>query len=211
MRIMSGLVPTVKTFAIITWENPRNGMFDNKQNRDASNELKKKLKDENHSFIQIKGKYNDLENPFVILNISEKEAEEIGFNKKYEQDSIIFGKVLDKYVEFSMVYHNKTSLIRKIWLSNDRSKDNLYSEYKGRKFSIPFFDDEYANSILKNGKVTTSESTNNLFYGLNENVKVDEYEEESKRWVRDDVSGKSKYLNRGRVYSDLRRIYKERL
>lgn len=158
MRVLSGLVPSVKTFAIITWENPMNKPTNRTFNKKANERFKNILKDGHFSYRHIKGKYDNFENPFLILNISLKQAKHLGFEYgDFKQESIIYGKRFENKsngevgVIFKMIYSdNRPPQIRRVWKSTD--SDNNYSEYKGRKFQIPFFDDEAKNYTFVDGK-----------------------------------------------------------
>jgi len=159
-QIITGLVPSVKTFAFVTWENPMNEELDKKENEDRNNRLKSQLRSGAYGFIQIHGKYDYLENPYFVLNITEKNAVELG--KEGKQESVIFGEVKDKFdITFKMIYcFTGQILIRRVWRTRD--EDNYYSEYKGRKFQIPFFDDHFKTAKFDKGKIV--KDSYNIFY-----------------------------------------------
>lgn len=149
MRTITGLVPAIDTFAIITWENPRSKKSDPEFNNKANEKLKRRLKDGNFSYRQIKGKFGTMEKPFMINNISRDQAMRLG--KDGNQTSIVFGSKTTlngnpamkyEYIDFWDKSENAT---RYIW-KNMKGADNFYSAYKGRKFVIPFFDDEYKDA-----------------------------------------------------------------
>lgn len=163
MQIISGLVPSVKSFAIVTWENPKNIPLPAEENNKRNEELKGQLARGAHGFIQIKGKYGKLENPFVIMNIPESEAIALGENgyNSEKQESIIYGIVnAPQDITFKLIYTDGSgspTLIRHVWTTLDvQGKTDYYSEYKGRKFIIPFFDDykfNYDAAKFKNGTI----------------------------------------------------------
>lgn len=101
-QTLRGIVPKIKTIAIITAENPQGKEYPSNINKQRNNELKKDISRTNNNldqylssgfygYRQIKGQYGNLENPFIINNISKEEAVRLG--EKYDQDTIIFGEV----------------------------------------------------------------------------------------------------------------------
>jgi hypothetical protein len=77
---------------------------------------------------------------------------------KYTQDSIIFGEKIDEKGEYdgmkiSMIYTNKNQYgeiagERYVFI-NVENADDYYSEYKGKKFKIPFFDEPFTGEDKK--------------------------------------------------------------
>ena len=137
-----------------------------KLNRERIEKLEKILKNGEYSYSKLdkKGSMYKLESEdsFVIYNINRLMA--INFAKAYGQESVIWGKNLDipdsknkftfEYIEDKSKqryqfdknrdYETVSLTDRVITLEKD-TEDN-YSKLKGRKFIIPFFDDEYAIS-----------------------------------------------------------------
>ena len=72
--IMRGLVPSVKTFSILTAENPNGIKQDKDINRIKNNELEKRLRSMNLGFIKVKGQYGSEENSFFIPKYNNKNA-----------------------------------------------------------------------------------------------------------------------------------------
>src|SRR5574344_3076243 len=89
-NIMRGLVPSVKTFSILTAENPNGIEQDKDNNRIKNKELEKRLRSMNLGFIKVKGQYASEENSFFIPNITKDEALSLG--KMFSQKSIIYGE-----------------------------------------------------------------------------------------------------------------------
>lgn len=77
-NIMRGLVPSVKTFSILTAENPNGIEQDKDTNRIKNQELEKRLRSMNLGFIKVKGQYGSEENSFFIPNITKDEALSLG-------------------------------------------------------------------------------------------------------------------------------------
>lgn len=162
-QTLRGIVPNVKTIAIITAENPQGNEYPSHINKKRNEELKKDIAGGNtgfgeylrsgfYGYRQIKGKYGNLENPFIINNISREEALRLG--EKYDQETIIFGQVRkqdesnDVEMFFEMinatgVEKNQTVGTQKVFITLDKEGESeprdFYSEVKGRKFIIPFY------------------------------------------------------------------------
>ena len=90
-NILSGLVPTVKTFGILTAENPQaeqaSAAFNNEQNK----KLESHLRDGGYGFIPVKGHYGDAEKSYFIPNITKWYVTKVG--TMYKQDIVIFGEL----------------------------------------------------------------------------------------------------------------------
>ena len=153
LKIMRGLVPTINTLAFLTAGNPNGKSADAAKNVQANEELEKRLRSMNLGFKKIKGHYGEPENSFFIPNINKDEALDLG--KQYNQESIIFGeKSTDSKdgkscdgMTFSLIYTDYRfgqALAQRDVFVNMDSADDYYTKVKGRKFQIPFFDDDYA-------------------------------------------------------------------
>ena len=152
VNIMRGLVPTINTLAFLTAENPNGKQADPATNKAANQELEKKLRAMNVGFKKIKGHYGGPENSFFTPNIDKEEALQLG--KDFNQESIIFGeKSTDTKdgknydgMTFSLIYTDYRfgqALAQRDVFVNMDSADDYYTKVKGRKFQIPFFDDDY--------------------------------------------------------------------
>ena len=81
----------VKTFGIITAENPMGISYGSKENKDRNMELRMFLASRQYLFFPAKGKYGNVEHPFLIYNISLDDMKLIG--KKFDQESFIYAEV----------------------------------------------------------------------------------------------------------------------
>ena len=81
----------IKTFAVFTAENPDSRETDKKQNRNLNKNLYRNLKNGGYVIIPAQGKFENVEHPFMVLNIS------LGTCKflcgKYQQTSFVFHKL----------------------------------------------------------------------------------------------------------------------
>lgn len=192
MSIVSGLVPSVRTFAIITWENPHSKNISNEENEKRNNKLKELLDAGYYGYKQIVGNYGHPENPYFIMNISRAAA--IHYGNMGEQTSIVYAEVNGKfdivYYEIFMDIH-KPMNIRHVWKNTNR--DEYYSEIKGRRFYIPFYDDTNQEIRFKStGKgVFSTENYDDITIRHAENI--------SEKIVDDKYTGKLHYQIRGEL------------
>lgn len=172
MQIMNGLVPSVHTFGIMSVDNPQNTPLpateNNKRREKFRTELREKRKEEreeafreelNHShygYIQHNGRYGGFEKAFFIMNARLEDMVSWCDTSYFDQESFIYGEVnhLKKEVLFTLFSGAIPGPQRKIVLFLDAGTQNYYSEYKGRKFVIPFFDDNYELSEASESSAT---------------------------------------------------------
>ena len=206
VNIMRGLVPTINTLAFLTAENPNGKQADPATNKAANQELEKKLRAMNVGFKKIKGHYGGPENSFFTPNIDKEEALQLG--KDFNQESIIFGeKSTDTKdgknydgMTFSLIYtdhrYGQTYAQKDVFVNMD-SADDYYTKVKGRKFQIPFFDDDYAAAQFtpSNGAISKQ--------GLSELLIV-KLELQSQIILEVGRTGKSRWLNRGALLNMLK-------
>lgn len=153
---LRGLRPNISTIGIISAENPKGVKADAAYNREKTIELVRYLSDARHGYRRTEGKYGNLENSFIINNISEGELLAIG--SRFDQESVIFGKKVEEKdytgMKFTMIgsYRNNYGKIlgeKEVFVNRQNAKD-FYTEYKGRKFVIPFFGVEDIKTELVN-------------------------------------------------------------
>lgn len=196
MQTISGLVPKIESFGIVTWENPMAKQLSVSENKSLNKRLKERLKSGNFSYSQIAGKYEQIENPFFINNISKEDIIRLG--KEGSQESIIFGVRTKDGMNISLLECETGNLIGNIktnWKSVNQDADDYYSSHKGRKFSIPFFEGY--------GKIV---ETNNVFYEKDFKKEVLETLAKNssvKQLLEEGRTGHSKFNLRGKIYSFL--------
>ena len=206
LKIMRGLVPTINTLAFLTAGNPNGKSADAAKNVQANEELEKRLRSMNLGFKKIKGHYGEPENSFFIPNINKDEALDLG--KQYNQETIIFGeKSTDSKdgksydgMAFSLIYtdhrYGQTYAQRDVFVNMDSAND-YYTKVKGRKFQIPFFDDDYAAAQFtpSNGAISKQ--------GLSE-LLIAKLQQQSQDALGVGKTGKSRWLNRGALLNMLK-------
>jgi len=118
-----------------------------KENRELNKELMSWLRERGYGPIRIRGKFGNKERSMMIPNISRQDMVEVG--QYFNQESIIWGKRTeeDRFI-FEYIEGDTTIQRRDVVLFDEdvQSREDFYSQERqsaGRKFYIPFFDDEY--------------------------------------------------------------------
>lgn len=153
VRSLAGLEPSIDSIGIITAENPMAQELSPKANKERNRELAKKLREMGYGFYQVQGRYGNVEKPLVVPNISKEDIVKLG--NEFEQDSVIF---VEKTPEGSLAQlietHGEHATERSsVILPLAQDVEDFYTLYKGRKFTIPFFDDVFQNKQLIQGRV----------------------------------------------------------
>lgn len=210
-QILRGTVPSIKTIGFVTAENPMGEKLDDKENVERNKNLEKDIRrSNNYGYRKIVGKYGNIENPFLINNIERDVLQ--AFAKFYFQESYIYGFL-------STQTNGETGMIFEYWQQNKDGKGNFellsqrkifvrvkddaedfYSEVKGRKFIIPFFDDEFKDAEWFGGNVIKKENITGQDYILNEIESLLEGSLDEKR------AGYSRWTSRGRMWEMVRRL-----
>ena len=81
----------IKTFAIISPENPMGINYSREENEERLMQFKNDLRFGSYSYTQIKGKYDNVEHSFLIVNIRLQDAK--AYASAFRQESFFFGKV----------------------------------------------------------------------------------------------------------------------
>jgi hypothetical protein len=151
MNTFRGLRPNIKKIAILTAENPHGEKHSDEFNKKANFNLEKFLSSGKIPFKKIKGSYGSKENSFILFNIPKNTAIYIG--DKYNQDSIIYGEtgqtkdgdIIPMSFEMIGTDRSKPEEFTKVLGKTDvfvnrQNPEDFYSEIKGRKFVLPFYD-----------------------------------------------------------------------
>lgn len=206
MRTMRGLEPNIETVAIISPENPCGRALSVEENSLRLKDFISYLRRGAFSYRKIKGKYGATENSFIINNITRTDALQIG--KHFKQDTIIFGfkNPTKTGMTFQMIVSYPCSVNkivgevvaeRVVFQAVDKTAEDYYSQIKGRKFIIPFFDDDYFESEWSGGainKVNLPEETQDKLKRL-----IAESLKEHK-------TGKYRWTTRGTIQNLLRNL-----
>lgn len=199
-KAMYGVLPGVKSFVIITPENPMGNKLSKQENMKKIESFKEYLKDGRYRYIRVNGKYKDIEKPFVIFNISTSDAKDI--SQDLDQESFIYAYNKDKKQEKNNVMfeywekegnkpYKKQDEIDYFVFKNDAKK--FYTRLKSWKFNIPF-------------PIFNEEILNYNVYGidLNEEV-VNSINEINDRILCDDKTLKYQWQLRGKINACINR------
>jgi hypothetical protein len=153
VRSLAGMESNIDSIGIITAENPMAQKLSKKANRERNQQLAADLRELGYGFYQVKGKYGNVEHPFVIPNISKDDIVHLG--SKYRQDAIIYVEKTPEGSEAELIgtADNKYDVRSRVILPLASNVEDFFSQYKGRKFVIPFFDDVFKGKTLVKGRV----------------------------------------------------------
>lgn len=195
---INGVEDNVKTFCIITAENPMGEKGGNSLNRISNNSLVDYLKKGNYAWQPVRGKYNDTENSKIIFNILLDEVKHIA--KIFKQESFIYGTKENgithfDYYEFNQNMGDYAFIERKDYYESKKDDNNFYTIIdKNNKFSIPYdYFNESCNSfnnIINEQKANSEKYKDNFGHFLNETLN-------------DKKTLKRRYENRALIYGGL--------
>ncbi len=152
--MLFGDLPQVKSVGILTAQNPRGQAAGAKFNKEANRELVNFLRSGNYGPIKAKGKFGGEEDSYIVPNISRDEVVALG--RRFDQESVIWAdKRQDKnenpYFQFEYIdsKSGNTESTRSVHVGSKdvQDREDFYTQVKGRKFIIPFFDDEHARKV----------------------------------------------------------------
>ena len=152
-QAMTGLVPNIETIAFLTGENPGGEPAPPEVNKENNAALEKRLRAGHYGFRKIKGRFGSPEKSFMVMNIPRSEATALG--QDLGQEAVIWGQRQedDEGVSFNFEYieGDDTIQTRQVSMSGRdvQDREDFYSQVKGRKFIIPFFDDDYEGASMK--------------------------------------------------------------
>lgn len=191
----------VRTYAILTANNPMTEPLPKAYNDRLNEKLKAYLKTGNFVWFPVKGHYGTQEDSFIVYNISLSDALHLG--EKFEQESIIWcdNETGEKQYweqngngEFSKTHVRKN-------ITDMSDADDLYTKVsKNKKFQIPFFDgnDEELNEMLsKHGEIIEKAVSRNLTR-YNEGERFENYK--LGKILSENVTQKAKWEARGTLY-----------
>ncbi|MFW6377150.1 MAG: DUF3293 domain-containing protein [bacterium] len=207
LNILRGLVPSVDTVAFISAENPMNQSVSKQENKRRTKMLKKELDKNKMGHTKVYGKYGDEENTFFIPNISKEEALQLG--NKYDQEAIIWATKIEGYdgMRFYMLFcdddrYGEVGDTRDIFYGRPKDAEDEWTKVKGRKFKIPFFDDQRYTSDYKfkpESGVISKE-------GLSEK-EINKIQKQKNIILEGNRNKKGKWMNRGYLQNLLRESY----
>lgn len=187
----------LKTFGIISPENPMNKEVSDAENERLRARFKRWMKDGYYVFVPLKGKYNREERSYFLCNVSFGEIKNLA--TEFEQESFIFSfqgtdrRFVHQYWEWNSdkgLYENKST---RHTFQNRDDAENFFSKVGDFKFKFPFFDE-----VLEEVCRKLEES-----YG-------DYDEKRLLKSIEEDRTGYSRWCHRGMLLSEGRRRNKSR-
>lgn len=155
-------VGNIKSFGIITAENPDGVKQSNQENKKSMDTLKKFLKDGHYIWRSVEGHYGSKENSLIIFNIASDALQNIA--KKFEQESYIYATVekdgdfpkfeyWEKKITGKSANAGKNPYIKKDesikWVAAPDAEDYYTAIGKDFKFNINFSIFEELNDKLE--------------------------------------------------------------
>lgn len=136
-KIMYCDVPTIKSIAILTAENPYEQHISEEENIKRNKKLYDDLVKENYKPVQITKICENGEMPYFVINMSYNDA--VKYGQRYEQESVVWGeKVKDEDNGLSMKF-NLVKVIPQVEII--KTKQISEDCVDNADFYIPFFDD----------------------------------------------------------------------
>jgi hypothetical protein len=143
-QMMMGLVPSITSIGIMTAENPEGRVAPKSFNKQQNRSLMQDLRKMGYGPISIGGSFGVPENSFLIPNISRQQIIDLGIANN--QAAVIWGQKQEQggkpFVQWEYIEGSKTKQIKNTSKSgmDIQQRDDYYSEKRGRKFIIPFFE-----------------------------------------------------------------------
>ena len=140
----------IRTFAVLSAENPMGMKFSAKENNDNTRELKSKLKEMGIQYVPIEGKYGNIEHSFMLFNITREDAQYLA--EWFEQESFFFGINTSPA---TLIYYETSesdpSKYRKVEennkISNESDADDFFSRHGDFKFKFDL--DYFKESVIE--------------------------------------------------------------
>ena len=135
----------IKTFAILTAENPGDKQFSAEENNKRNDRLKRMFKQMGIQYVPFQGMFNRKEHSFIAFNLSLEDAKRLCYlednaPKEEYQQSFFFGRVFEDGSEITYYEMNDKGDYVPVETSdrvdNAKDFDNFFSRYHDFKFSI---------------------------------------------------------------------------
>lgn len=139
----------IRTFAVLSAENPMGMKNSSAENNKNTAELKSKLKELGVQYVPIEGKYGNIEHSFMLFNIAREDAQYLA--EWFEQESFFFGI---NGSPATLIYYETSesdpSKYRKVEesknITNESDADDFFSRHGDFKFK---FDLDYFKESVK--------------------------------------------------------------
>lgn len=191
---LSGKNDLIKTWGIITAENPMAHSYSEDENKKRDQTLRKYLASDNQEYIKVNGKYGNPENSLFLINPSLSDMERIA--TRFGQESFIFAEntkdndefsfdagyyetsappsIKEKFAEPDFIWrgspftYNKS--ISKNRIINQKDADDFFTSIKAQgrnfKFQIPFFESIIRRAYERMSLFTEGKDIDQVQYDL---------------------------------------------
>lgn len=196
----------VLTFAIFTAQNPDKVKASREDNTKNNKLLQRALSLRGFQYYKVKGKYDDVENSYIVYNLSLGDAKELC--KTFGQQSFIFGINKDGKLEFQFwANQSRSSYSYKMVDSkdayvSDKDFENYYTQIaKDFKFNIPFsvFDVAPQDMVEKMENLENSSNQYKMYIQDNLQESID-----------DTLTSNARMLARSKLYGIMAREFNEK-
>lgn len=202
-RAINNIGSRVKTYAILTSENPMENRLSKSDNTQLTDKLKSHLKAGNFVWFSVKGMHGEKENPFIVYNISLTDTLDIA--KKFNQESIIWCD--NESGEKQYWSRNGDGKFSKTHARNDiddmTDAEDYYTQVnRNFKFQIPFFDgkdDEMLNEMISEHNAIIDRVVRRNLKHINEDDNY--YNRKVNYMLSSTKTGRSKWEARGSLYA----------
>lgn len=205
----------IKTFGIITGENPMGRKLPQQENTKRNEMLRSYLQSRQFVWFPVKGKYGNTEHPFMIYNCSIEDLKTIG--RTFDQESFIFAEVRINADNAQVVF----SYYQKFYPETAKTdeggkklkpseKDYQFIESKSEFVTLDNDVDDFFTSIGRNFKFTIPfdifleqvESVNKMI--LERCSKYEQYQKSHERLISESISDELTFngrrLRRAQLY-----------
>ena len=140
----------IRTFAVLSAENPMGMKNSAKEKNNNTKELKAKLKEMGIQYVPIEGKYGNIEHSFMLFNIARDDAQYLA--EWFEQESFFY---CINTSQATLIYYETSeddpSKYRKVEennkISNESDADDFFSRHGDFKFKFDM--DYFKESVLR--------------------------------------------------------------
>lgn len=211
-----GVNNKVKTFGIITAENPMGMKIGSQENVKRNNMLTSFLRSKQYMYYPVRGKYGNIEHPFMVYNVSLEDMKTIG--RTFDQESFIYAEIDNNqgrpHVKFSFYkkdFSENTNIDNGKRLKPSQ-REYRFIESKDVYVRINTESDDDFTAIGRNFKFSIpfdifSESINRFNNFINERCeKYEEYNNSCERLIRESIqpnrTAHSRRIKRAQLYGN---------
>lgn len=204
MDALNGVDDNVKTFTILTAQNPMGEKSGNNVNRNANAELTSYLKQGNFAWQPVRGKYGNTEDSKMVFNISLDTCKALCL--KFAQESFIYGRKEDGKTYFDLYVinddHTDYNCVETKDYYDQVDKDengekvkDYYTAIDGtHKFTVPF--DYFKEAFDRfNNAVNEAKAKSEKYRKY--------YDKHLTESLREGMTGYHYYINRSLIYGGL--------